>query len=143
MTSNPRKVSECPARTVSLRLANLAMRMFCSGNVRARTCDHLIVLILSKEEDNKMVAGCCLGIYRERQPGAVPTIGFLVMTDSMLSGMVTGDHHCFGLAVSGIGGLCDNALVATTLDVSLNSLRHGIYVCMQIAFRSNKKVVVD
>ena len=141
MTSNPRKVREYPARTVSLRFANLAMRMFCSGNVR--TCDHLIVLILSEEEDNKMVAGCCLGIYRERQPGAVPTIGLLVITDSMLSGIVTGDHHSFGLAVSGTSGLCDNALVATTLDVSLNSLRHRIYVCMQVAFRSNKKVVVD
>ena len=29
------------------------------------------------------------------------------MTESMLSGMVTGDHHDFGLAVSGISGLCD------------------------------------
>ena len=37
---------------------------------------HLVVLILSQEEDNKMVAGCGLGIYREKRPRAVPTIGF-------------------------------------------------------------------
>ena len=37
---------------------------------------HLVVLILSQEEDNKMVAGWGLGICREKRPRAVPTIGF-------------------------------------------------------------------
>jgi hypothetical protein len=67
---------------------------------------HLVVFILSEDEDNKMVAGCSLGIYREKRPGAVPTIGLLLF-DLMLSGMVTGDHHSFGLAVSGTSGLYD------------------------------------
>ena len=40
-----------------------------------------------------------------------------MMTDSMLSVMVTGDHNSSGLAVSGINGLCDTCPFATTLDI--------------------------
>jgi hypothetical protein len=39
---------------------------------------HLVVFILSEDEDNKMVAGYSLGIYREKRPGTVPTIGLLL-----------------------------------------------------------------
>ena len=61
---------------------------------------HLVVLILSQEEGNKVVAGCGLGIYREKRPKSCPHNRILlVMTDSILSGIVTRDHHSFGLAV--------------------------------------------